>query len=234
MLIELYNYLCCITSTTSEKVPQRFGTLLDFSPSEITTHSDTPTIHPLYGLSSSLYQCLARVNKLAARLNDDSTISNTDEVKKEIQNLELMLQGWSPPVETYSRRYMIEARAAAFATQWAVMIRLQQVIRQPKKDDQQIKKAVENIFSALSLIRPGSVMEAHMLFPIFIAGVWSMTKPYRLTIEYRINIMKTTVGFGNISVAHRLLVEFWQGANQGEIVNWEVLMHKKYPGLALF
>lgn len=233
VLIQLYNYLCCIASITCEQVPEMYGTQLQISHGERTGDADAWSEHPLFGLSASLYQSLALINKLAARLSSGSIISSAEDVRKEVQDIELALQSWSLPDEPCQCRHMTEARAAAFAMQWAVMIRLQQATRQPERDDRQIKKAVENIFSALSLIRPGSAVEAHMLFPIFIAGIGSMTKPYRLTVEYRINIMETTVGFGNISVAHRLLTEIWQRANDGDFVDWEVLLRTKYPGLVL-
>ncbi len=128
---------------------------------------------------------------------------------------------------------MAEAQAAAFAMQWAIIIRLLQPTRKLKNDNPQIKKAADNILSALSLIRPGSEIEAHILFPLFMAGVCSMTKPNRMTVEYRLNIMETTIGFGNIKLAHQLLDEIWRRANTGEIVDWEVLMRTKYPGLVL-
>lgn len=200
---------------------------------ELSMASSAQKLHPLFGLSASLYHSLARINRLAARLSSGTTTSSTEHARKEIQDIELALQSWHPPDEVCLCRHMTEVRAAAFAMQWAVMIRLQQAIRQPQKDDRQIKKAVENIFSALSLIRPGSAVEAHMLFPIFIAGVGSVTKPYRLTIEYRINIMETTVGSGNVSVAHQLLDEIWQKNNQGDIIDWKTLMAEKCPGLVL-
>jgi transcriptional activator protein UGA3 len=41
------------------------------------------------------------------------------------------------------------------------------------------------------------------------------------------------IGFGNISVAHRLLDELWRRSNDGNIVYWEDLKEAQYPGLVL-
>jgi transcriptional activator protein UGA3 len=194
--------------------------------------SQSQEVHPLFGTSASLYQTLPSINQIAdQRLNGSA---NEDSIKERAQEIELLLQSWAPPEETSRNRYLAEARAAAFATQWALILRLNQGARRLKSDDPQITKAANNILSALSLIRPGSEIEAHILFPLFMAGVGSITKPNRLTVEYRLSIMETTIGFGNISIAHRLLDELWRRANDGDMVDWEVLMRAKYPGLVLF
>ena len=187
-------------------------------------------IHPLFGVCVSLYETVARINSLAACRHHYSS----DHFVKEAQEIEIELQSWTPPEYIDQTRPMSEARAMGFALQWASIMRLLQVTRALKNNDVQIKKATDNILSALSLIRPGSEMEAHLLFPLFMAGVGSMTKPNRLTVEYRLTVMETTIGFGNICIAHRLLDEIWQRANQGEVVDWEELIRSKYQGLVLF
>ncbi|KAH8897391.1 hypothetical protein GQ53DRAFT_887825 [Thozetella sp. PMI_491] len=227
-LIELYNYLSCVSSITSENTPGRYGPSLQRSIE--TTIEGIRQIHPLFGVHASLYEAIVAINKLSAR---QAKLSVQD-AQLEAERIELSLQSWNPPEATEPSRIMAEARAVGFAMQWAATMRLLQVARHLKNDDPQIMKASDNILSALSLIRPGSEVEAHLLFPLFMAGIGSMTKPNRLTVEYRLNLMETTIGFGNIFVAHRLLDEVWQRTNQGERVNWEDLMKGKYPGLVLF
>ncbi len=227
-LIELYNFLCCIASITCDSVPRPYGSILRLS-----TACQQTTIHPLFGISTCLYEYLASANRLASRIANGPSLSTLGDLREEAQVIELDLQSWNPPDNANSSRLMAEAQAAAFAMQWATMIRLLQPTRKLKIDHPQIKKAADNILSALSLIRPGSELEAHILFPLFIAGVCSMTKPTRMTVEYRLNIMETTIGFGNIKLAHQLLDEIWRRDNKGEIVDWEDLMRTKYPGLVL-
>lgn len=227
ILIEIYNYLTCITSITSNKTPTRLGDHLQVH-SEDLPASDSP-IHPLFGVSVDLYESLACVNRLGAQGdNVRSQVTNAASEK-----IELSLQSWEPPKSGNESRTLVEARALGFALQWATNMHLQQMTRGLDSNAPQIKKASDNILSALSLIRPGSEMEAHMLFPLFMAGVGSMTKPNRLTVEYRLDIMEATIGFGNISVAHKLLDEFWRRSNQGEDVKWQDLITTTYEGLVL-
>ncbi|ROV86871.1 hypothetical protein VMCG_10802 [Cytospora schulzeri] len=233
ILIELYNYLSCITSVTSDRVPGLFRGRVHLWVTD--EDPESRPIHPLLGISTSLYESLARINKLAARrhqLNEDRQA----ELEAEAETIELELQSWQPfgCDAAVQSRSATEARAVAFAVQWAAIMRLQQVARRLENDDLQIKKASDNIRSALSLIRPGSEMEAHLLFPLFMAGVGSMTKASRLTVEYRLNVMETTIGFGNIFTAHRLLDEFWRRTNKGERLDWEELARTRYQGLVLF
>lgn len=227
-LIELYNYLSCITSITSSRTPGRFGMKLQLLNTSTPTGADI--IHPFFGISTGLYESLASINQLAAQKDHESAMV----MSQNSGEIELALQSWTPSEVADQPRSFTEARAMGFALQWATNMRLQQVTRKLKNNDPQIKKMSDTILSALSLIRPGSEMEAHMLFPLFMAGVGSMTKPNRLTVEYRLDVMETTIGFGNISMTHRLLDEIWRKANQGDIVNWEELLGSKYQGLVLF
>lgn len=236
VLVELYNYISCIASVTSKRVPEVFGHQLQLTP--VQDSSGLVLIHPLFGISTSLYQSLSRINQLAAR-NNQIPQDPLFNLEAEAEKIEIELQSWQPPpdceVTGQQSRTLTEARAMAFSVQWAAIMRLHQVARgQAEKNGPQIKKASDNILSALSLIRPGSEMEAHLLFPLFMAGVGSMTKASRLTVEYRLNVMEATIGFGNIFTAHRLLDELWRRTNEGERPDWEDLVKNKYQGLVLF
>ena len=79
----------------------------------------------------------------------------------------------------------------------------------------------------LNRLRPAPTdkTEAHILFPLFMVDIGSVSKVNRLTVEYRPMVMETTLGFGNIFGAHMLLDTVWQKMNEGQwIVDWEALM----------
>ncbi|KAH7024814.1 fungal-specific transcription factor domain-containing protein [Microdochium trichocladiopsis] len=232
-MLELYNYLCCVTSATSDDVPAML--LLESGG----LSSDT-SIHPLFGAAAGLYGILPSISQLGKDVG--LGLSPPEDLQMRAQDVELTIQSWTPPEEeedaagrgrSSSSRYLAEIRAAAFATQWALILRLSQITRKLPNGDPQITKAANNILSAISLIRPGSEVEAHLLFPLFMAGVGSVTKPNRLTVEYRLKIMETTVGFGNVSAAHNLLDELWRRSNEGEAADWEDLKDSDWPGLVL-
>ncbi|KAH8660363.1 fungal-specific transcription factor domain-containing protein [Xylariales sp. PMI_506] len=221
-MLELYQYICCLASASSNDVPPMFQPRAEHKAQEI---------HPLFGIAFSLYSNLPKISQLAIAMKNGSV--SDQEIQARAHKIELALQSWVPWEDTQRNRHRAEARAAAFATQWALILRLNQVTKKLRNDDPQITKAANNILSAISLIRSGSEIEAHILFPLFMAGVGSVTKPNRLTVEYRLSIMETTIGFGNISIAHRLLDELWRRSNSGETVDWEELKDSKYPGLVL-
>ncbi|VUC20758.1 unnamed protein product [Clonostachys rosea] len=228
-LIDLYDYICCAASLTCDKVPPTF--LLRSRADFVDGGS---SIHPQYGLSATLYKCLHHCNQVSCRLRREGCFISQEEIEDEIKDIELALQSWSPLEDLSPSRQMREARAAAFATQWAIIMRLRQVMQPTVSDNPQMGKATDNILSALSLIRHGSEMEAHMLFPLFMAGVGSHTKVNRMSVEFRIQVLETTLGFRNIVLAHRLLDEIWRRSNEGIDTNWEHLMREKYPNLVLF
>jgi transcriptional activator protein UGA3 len=224
-LVELFNYLCRISSVACAGLPSIFE--------DCTEVTGPAGIHQLTGMAGCLYQVLPSISRLAERCRTFSTSEVPEDLRNQALELEMKLQSWMPDDVQLPGRYATEARAATFATRWAILMRLNQVTRRMENDEAQITKAADNILSALSLIRPGSETEARILFPLFMAGVGSMTKANRLTVEYRLSIMETTVGFGNIAVAHRLLQELWRRANNGQVMDWEVLQRTKYPGLVL-
>lgn len=229
-LIDLYDYLCCMGSITQDIVPQplsqRIG-LMDVGPSGI---------HPLFGVGSDLYHCLARINQLAvtARTYGSPSEASRDSLHEQARDIELALQSWAPPDGDLSVN-RDEAKAAAFAVQWAAMLRLREI--SPVGHDDGVDRnqgPIDYILSAVSLIRSGSRAEAHLLFPLLMAGVSATTKASRLTLDVRLNIIKTTIGFGHIACGHQLLDEVWRRANKGEQWQWKDLMRIVAPGLILF
>jgi hypothetical protein len=222
-MVDLYNYLCCVTSATAHDGPLPLFEE-QFMPED--SH-----FHPLFGVATNLYKTISLISRLTQIMRN--LPASTPEIEKQAQEIELSLQSWTPAENGAGNRRMSEARAAAFATQWALMLQLKQVMKNLKNDDPQITMAANNILSALSLIRPGSEIETRILFPLFMAGVGSVTKPNRLTVEYRLKIMESMIGFGNISVAHKLLDELWRRSNDGDTVDWEDLKEAQYSGLVL-
>jgi transcriptional activator protein UGA3 len=194
-------------------------------------------MHPLFGFGSDLYHCLARINHLAIRLEADPPLLSGEayqDAQAEAQAIELALQSWAPPDGDLSVN-RDEATATAFAVQWAAMLRLREIAPFQHGDGiDRNQGPIDYILSAVSLVRSGSQAEAHFLFPLLMAGVFATTKASRLTLDVRLNMMKTTIGFGHIACGHRLLDQVWRRANKGEKWRWRDLMRLVAPGLILF
>jgi transcriptional activator protein UGA3 len=222
-ILDLAYYLGCVSSITSTDV---FTMPAPFKPN--TALLSSGYVHPLFGVAGNLFSLLPSIKEIVQHVDDRST----EDILSQAREIELLLQSWEPCDRSVDNRYMTEVRAAAFATQWALILSVNQATK--VQNHPQITKAADNILSALSLIRPGSEVEAHVLFPLVMAGVGSNTKANRLTVEYRLTIMNTTVGFGNIRTAHRLLDDVWRLSNEGNVVDWRQVMRSHYPGLVLF
>ncbi|KFA71543.1 hypothetical protein S40288_06830 [Stachybotrys chartarum IBT 40288] len=185
-LIDLYNYICCVGFTTSSDVPRPWGKRFGL-------HSTGPDgIHALFGSDPGLYKCLARINQLSRQQSLATDPGSHEKLRRKALTLEKDLQdcGGLRDIES-------EDEAAACAVRWALILRLREIARPGLETaSPQVQVLVNNINSAISSIRPGSRAESHLLFPMFMAGVGSITKASRLEIEYRVNIAEKTMGFG--------------------------------------
>lgn len=220
-LADLYDYICCVAAIASDKAP---------SPSEesVKTARLGPSgINSFYGIAFPLYMSLSQINYLASKINAAHSFLY-ENLRSQAEAIELSLQQWTPSESNDKCTEMVEARAAAFEIQWAVILRLREVVPLTVAEERnQTRGPIDHITSALPLIRPGSPAESRMLFPIFMAGIFSDTKSARLTLEFRINMTKSTIGFGSITIAHQTLDESWRRVNRGEKGQWRELMQRK-------
>jgi transcriptional activator protein UGA3 len=223
-MVDLYNYICCIAPVTTEDIPRPFGTRFGLY------QADPNGGHALFGKEPALYSSIARLNRiisqqLAGRNSASRRSGPTlDRVERELQKWS-HLQGASS-----------EDEAAAYAVWSAITLRLREV-SEPDLDieNPRVQVLVDNITSALSLIRPGSPAESHLLFPIFMAGVYSITKASRLVIEHRITVAERTIGAGTVSAVHRLLDQLWRRVNNGgKVQGWREIKDDEMPGCVLF
>jgi hypothetical protein len=151
--------------------------------------------------------------------------------------IEVQLKQWNltERVDAHLNLDHGEALFAAGAVQWATLLLLHQKTEGFEVPNGKIQTAVNKIISAVLMIKPGSVIESHLLFPLFMAGVSSINKGDRLTIEYRLSIMERTIGFGNIFAAHQLLDIVWARRNKGEAeVGWLSIAREELPWMMLF
>lgn len=237
-LIELYKYLRDMASLTTSQAPPPMEKEIEYF------HVFDQGIHPLFGLCRPLYVYLTRINDLLP----SNTAGSRMETTAELRRIEHELHCWHPPqaqVEIlsgkgYANHHRSEAIAMASATRWAVLIYMchgedPSVFQKDYEESTKVNDYVESIISDVSLVRPGSEMDARMLFPLFMAGLGSTTKSQRLTIAYRLNMMETTVGFRHITVAHEILDETWRKRLSGqEVPDWKIMAKETHRGLVLF
>lgn len=213
---------------TSDKVPL----VEDNAPFLTSIHKGQAEIHPLLGLAEDLYRCLKSINQLAVqRSNRNDSADNDLSLASRAETIETYLREWSTPDVDDTSWTLREAVSAAHAVRWGCSIWLQHVRH---NNTQNTQEALDKILSAVSLIRPGSMFDVQLLFPLFMAGVSATLKSERLRIEYRLSILEGNIGTGNIAGAHKLLDAVWKQKNQGnQSVDWELILQQEYSGVVL-
>jgi transcriptional activator protein UGA3 len=230
-LADLCRYLCCVTSVTSHLVPL---TLSGFDREHgFDAGSPTTQLHPLFGVCDPIYHLIAVISKLR-RERSGREGSSDQTASQDVASLMQALDRWTAPDTTDRSNEFGEAIAGAVCMKWGATLYARWTLLGEQTDtSDQIQTATRSILSELSIIRPGSHMCTHLLFPLMMAGLGSLSKGDRLTVEYRLNLIEGLLGFGNITVLHKLLDEVWTRANRLEKVDWEHLLQTTYPSLAL-
>jgi transcriptional activator protein UGA3 len=198
------------------------------------TKSGRTSVHPLYGVGEDIYRLITEINEWVRRHVALGAAAATDEsLKYSALQIDQRLRGWTLSDDCIFDKELRELSAAADALRWAAVMRLSQATRYNPIPEAPTNLEVDKIISAMSQIRPGSHVETQLVFPLFMAGASSPDKASRLTVEYRLNVIECTKGFGNIVCAHRLLDEVWARSNERQAVHWEVVMHQQFPDLVL-
>lgn len=234
-LCDLFEFLCCITSITSGMIPP-LSDMISKSTDMLVVHESSQRIHPLFGVARDLYGLLYQVSELAAqKATRYSSTQSSREFLMKADHLRSSLENWSGGEHEMDRWDLRESHAAATALQWATILRLHQLVHGPDLVHSTVQDAVHKILLAISRIRPGSKAEIRILFPLFMAGVGSINKTNRLTVEYRLNALENTIGNGHIIAIHLLLDTIWRRTNEEqEDVDWEDIMQREFPGVVFF
>jgi hypothetical protein len=114
------------------------------------------------------------------------------------------------------------------AFEWAIRLRLHQVVDGYDARHEMVEAAVSPILSAVMTIPYGSSVEGCLLFPLVIAGASSTDVERRMLVKERLMVMENTLGFGHISHARRLLETVWEDESDG---NWARVRYNSFPGM---
>ncbi|KAL3449850.1 fungal-specific transcription factor domain-containing protein [Aspergillus insuetus] len=254
--VDLYNVICWKARVTCRNTPSPRYTTTGISSLDCTAGNVSPCngIHPLFGLSQDLYQALDSISSLKMRAGSPpGSAANDDVVTRaaEAETLERTLYEWTVPPSTRTttdhpnHQLVRECALAADAIRWASIIYLHQIVRgshgtnsadnntNPKQQQQQ-QRALENIMGAIFQIHPGSPVNGQLLLPLFIAGLVASKKADRLHIEYRISLLESNIGMGNIANAHQFLDSVWVSGVGGGGGCWEELFHGEKQSVILF
>lgn len=120
------------------------------------------------------------------------------------------------------------ANLATIAFEWAIRLRLHQIVDGYSQSHAAVETAISRIMEAVLAIPYGSSVEGILLFPLVIAGASSADVERRMLVKERLMVMENTVGFGHIPRARELLETVW--AEDYEC-NWAKVRYRQFPGV---
>lgn len=123
------------------------------------------------------------------------------------------------------------AANAATAFEWAVRLRLHQIVNGYNPRHAAVEAALERILQAVLNIPYGSPVEGSLLFPLVIAGASSTVIERRMLVKERLMVMENTLGFGHIGRARELLETAWAEEQQHGEWNWARVRYTRFPGV---
>ncbi|RAK90535.1 hypothetical protein BO79DRAFT_236694 [Aspergillus costaricaensis CBS 115574] len=183
------------------------------------------------GIPPPLLEYLGRVNLLAAhrsrRVDDLSEIG----FRTAAAHVRAQLDTWRVDYDATSTALVnSDANRATTAFEWAIRLRLHQIVDGYDPNHADVENALSHIMTAVLAIPYGSPVEGSLLFPLVIAGAScrdSMER--RMVVKERLIVMENTLGFGHISHARRLLETVW--ADEGGDGNWARIRYSSFPGV---
>ncbi|RDA88564.1 hypothetical protein CP532_5869 [Ophiocordyceps camponoti-leonardi (nom. inval.)] len=214
----------------------------------------------VYGIPKELFHLIDRVNTLAdlrsTRVDEASEAAfrlHANEIEDRINHWSYerggmpRVGGWtvppppssspssSPPPSFPTQDDVVQA---TWAFEYAIRLRLHQIVEGYELTDPKVGHYVEGILHSVQKIRYGSPLESCLIFPLVMAGGSCWKLEHRLVIQDRLLIMERTCGFGYIYNARDLVERVWSRRDQAEgtgaIVNWARIRYYEMNGLVLF
>jgi len=197
----------------------------------------------VYGIPKHLFHLVDRVNTLAYRRKFRVDEISEAHFREEAKKVKHLVDSWSfeygglcQAVSQLSSGEP-DAQDAVKAFEWALRLRLHQIVEGYSLADPLISDGLNAILDVVQKIRYGSPLESCLLFPLVIAGSVCSTLEHRLIVQDRLMVMERTCGFGYVYNAHELLNRVWTCRNNapaGTIINWARIRFEKMDGLVVF
>ncbi|KAJ5112007.1 hypothetical protein N7532_000052 [Penicillium argentinense] len=234
--ISLFHYLDSMSTISRCKPPLLHS---GDSMTELTTSfrkSSVPELEhcestdAIYGISPALFDFLGMVNILAnhrsKRVDELSEIG----FRAAATQVEARIDEWRAEHDRNAEGLVATERATA-AFEWAIRLRLHQVVEGYDPLHDFVERAISTILEAVQDVPYASRVEGCLLFPLVIAGSSSISIERRMVVKERLMVMENTLGFGHIQYARQLLEAVWNGANRASDLNWAAVRYSQFPGV---
>ncbi|KAJ5937068.1 hypothetical protein N7466_003518 [Penicillium verhagenii] len=233
--ISLFHYLDSMSTISRCKPPLLHP---GASMTELTTsfrRSSVPELEQgqsttaIYGISPTLFDYLGMVNVLAnhrsKRVDELSEIG----FRAAATHVETRIDEWRVDHDQMAKKEP-DTESATIAFEWAIRLRLHQVVEGYDPLHSFVEKAIVKILDAVQEIPYASRVEGCLLFPLVIAGSSSVTIERRMIVKERLMVMENTLGFGHIQYARQLLEKVWE-SNSTSDLNWASVRYSQFPGV---
>ncbi|KPM41827.1 hypothetical protein AK830_g4719 [Neonectria ditissima] len=198
----------------------------------------------VYGIPKELFHLVDRVNHLADKRSTRVDPSSEKLFRLEAAEVEHQLERWSFEYGGLSQAVSSLSPAnddvlhATTAYEWALRLRLHQIIEGYTLTDPNVTQAVDCILDSVQKIRYGSPLEGCLVFPLVMAGGACSQLEHRVIVHDRLMVMERTCGFGYIYQARDLVEKVWNRRDRtegtGARVNWARIRFEEMSGLAVF
>jgi hypothetical protein len=183
-------------------------------------------------MADPLLDLLGKVNLLAAhrsrRVDELSDLGFRTAAAQVYAQLDSWRTAYDEPTTSKETPYHVDANSATSAFEWAIRLRLHQIVDGYDPYHGTVETALGRILQAVLSIPYGSPVEGTLLFPLVIAGASSTDMEGRMMVKERLMVMENTLGFGHISVARKLLETVWAEAAEW---NWARIRYSLFPGV---
>ena len=186
----------------------------------------------IYGISPRLFDLLGMVNLLAKHRSGRIDELSEMGFRAAASNLEKQIDEWRIGHDILEQPVDDPTERTTTAFEWAVRLRLHQIVDGYDPQHEIVQRAVATILDASIEIPFGSRVEGCLLFPLVIAGASSTEIERQMMVKERLMVMENTLGFGHIQYARQLLETVWAGDGKEQTgPNWASVRYNKFPGM---
>ncbi|KAF9894467.1 hypothetical protein FE257_007970 [Aspergillus nanangensis] len=229
--LQLFHYLDSMSTISRCKPPLLHDgdSLTDLTAEKPQTRSFLPTApgDAICGMAPALLDFLGMVNLLAAHRNRRVDELSDIGFRAAAAHVQAQIDAWRREYET-SAVTDRDADRATTAFEWAIRLRLHQIVNGYNPCHGAVESAITTILAAVLAIPYGSPVEGSLLFPLVIAGASSTNMERRMMVKERLMVMENTLGFGHIPHARQLLETVW---SEGSEWNWARVRYSQFPGM---
>ncbi|KAE8403223.1 fungal-specific transcription factor domain-containing protein [Aspergillus pseudonomiae] len=227
--LQLFRYLDSMSTISRCKPPllREDAKLTDLTANQSICSLSSAPVDAVSGMVPALLELLGMVNLLAAhrsrRVDELSELG----FRTAASHVRSQLDSWRAEYDSAAGTdYETDQVTTAF--EWAVRLRLHQVVDGYDPHHEMVETAVSPILNAVMTIPYGSPVEGCLLFPLVIAGASSTDVERQMLVKERLMVMENTLGFGHISHARQLLETVW--ADEADC-NWARVRYSLFPGM---